>query len=146
MLNLKYDWIPPKSPVGMLQEDLWPDEWKILVACLLHNLTTRKQVDKVYHQLFQRYPSPEAMSEADENELSEIIQSLGMQNRRSKSLKRFSYEYLKKDWKNAIELYGCGKYADDCHKVFYTGQWRDVQPNDHALNKYHDFLKMKCNA
>jgi methyl-CpG-binding domain protein 4 len=142
MTNSKYNWSPPKSPVGMLQEDLWPDEWKILVACLLHNLTTRKQVDKVYHNLFQKYPTPEDMACADENEISKIIQSLGMQNRRSKSLKRFSQEYLKKDWENVIELYGCGKYADDCHKIFCTGQWKEVQPSDHALNKYHVWLNM----
>ena len=137
----KYKWCPPKSPVGMLQEDLWPNEWKILVACLLHNLTTRKQVDKVYLELFQRYPTPELMSRADEGELSALIQTLGMQNRRSKTLKRFSKEFLEKKWKNVGELYGCGKYADDCHKIFCTGQWKEIQPNDHALNRYHEWLK-----
>jgi len=140
MILSKYDWVPPKSPVGMLQEDLWPDEWRILVACLLHNLTTRKQVDKVYQNLFQKYPSPEAMAQSNESELSEIIQSLGMQNKRAKTLKRFSQEYLEKPWKDVIELYGCGKYADDCHKIFCMGHWREVQPSDHALNRYHDWL------
>ena len=51
-------WKPPKSPIGMLQEDLWPDVWKILVACILHNQTSRKQVDKVYPKLFKDYPNP----------------------------------------------------------------------------------------
>jgi len=80
------------------------------------------------------------MASANENELSEMIQSLGMQNRRTKTLKQFSQEYLEKPWKDVIELYGCGKYADDCHKTFCTGQWREVQPSDHALNRYHDWL------
>jgi len=135
-------WVPPKSPIGMLQEDLWPDEWKVLIACLLHNLTTRKQVDKVYERLFDVYPTPRAMAAADETVLARLIHSLGMQNRRAKTLKRFSQEYLEKEWTNVIELYGCGKYADDCHKVFCTGQWKEVSPNDHALNRYHEWLTM----
>ena len=27
-------------------------------------------------------------------------------------------DFLEKDWHHASELYGCGKYADDCYKVF----------------------------
>ncbi len=26
-------------------------------------------------------------------------------------------------------------------RVFCVGDWRDVQPNDHALNKYRDWLE-----
>ena len=139
-------WKPPKSPVGMLQEELWPDRWKILVACLLHNLTTRKQVDKVYQKLFQKYPTPELLKDANEMELQDIIRPLGMWRRRTKTLKKFSKEYLEKDWTNAIELYGCGKYADDCYKIFCLGVWQDVVPTDHALNRYHGWLKEIMNA
>ena len=146
MTSRHIKWKPPKSPVGMLQEDLWPDEWKILVACLLHNLTTRKQVDKVYQQLFQKYPTPEWLRDADEIELQSIIKPLGMWRRRTKTLIRFSKEYLEKDWNSAIELYGCGKYADDCHKIFCLGAWRNVLPTDHALNRYHEWLKETMDA
>ena len=146
MVSRHIKWQPLKSPVGMLQEDLWPDEWKILVACLLHNLTTRKQVDKVYRELFQKYPTPESMRDAKVGELQNIIKPLGMWRRRTRTLKRFSKEYLEKDWNNAIELYGCGKYANDCHKIFCLGEWKDVLPNDHALNQYHDWLKEMINA
>ena len=146
MIDNNTIWKPPKSPIGMLQEDLWPNEWKILVACLLHNLTTRKQVDRVYKILFEKYPTAIAMSTANEHELQSIIQPLGMWRRRAKSLKRFSKEYLEKDWKNVIDLYGCGKYADDCHKIFCLGAWKDVVPSDHALNRYHVWLKEEMNA
>ena len=88
-------WIPPKSPVGMLQEDLWPDEWKILVACILHNLTSRKQVDKVYEQLFITYPDAQSMMHADIDKLKSIIEPLGMVNRRSKALMKFSQQFKK---------------------------------------------------
>ena len=134
-------WTPPKSPIGMLQEDMWPDVWKILVVCVLHNQTSRKQVDKVYKSLFRRYPTPEDMSAADQESLSLMLKPLGFYNRRSKSLIRMSKEFTQSSWKTAKDLYGCGKYADDCYKVFCTGEWKDVQPTDHALNDYVDWLK-----
>ena len=127
----------------MLQEDLWPDEWKILVACILHNLTSRKQVDKVYEQLFITYPDAQSMMHADIDKLKSIIEPLGMVNRRSKALMKFSQQYAQKNWNTPKELYGCGKYADDVWRVFIRGDWQSVEPNDHALNKYHDFLKTR---
>lgn len=135
------NWKPPRSPVGMLQEDMWPDVWKILVVCSLHNQTSRSQVDKVYKKLFQLYPTPSKMSTAICEELIEVIKPLGFYNRRAHTLIRMSKEFLEKEWRQASDLYGCGKYANDCYKVFCTGEWQSVEPTDHALNKYHDFLK-----
>jgi methyl-CpG-binding domain protein 4 len=127
----------------MLQEDLWPNQWKILVACILHNQTSRKQVDKVYQDLFYNYPDAASLSVADQNFLARMLKPLGLHNRRSKSLIRFSREYLEVDWTKPSDLYACGKYADDCYKVFCTGKWQEVEPSDHALNMYHDFLREK---
>jgi methyl-CpG-binding domain protein 4 len=127
----------------MLQEDLWPDSWKILVACILHNQTSRKQVDKVYQDLFYNYPDASSMANADQNFLAHMLKPLGLYNRRSKSLIRFSREYSTTDWKKPSDLHACGKYADDCYKVFCTGQWKEVVPNDHALNMYHSWLLEK---
>lgn len=83
------------------------------------------------------------MSTADELKLRDIIRSLGMVNKRVKTLKRFSEEYLQGNWTTPKELYGCGKYADDAWHIFCHGDWRDVQPSDHALNAYHRFLQEK---
>jgi methyl-CpG-binding domain protein 4 len=134
-------WKPPKSPHGLLQESLWPNEWKILVSCLLLNLTTRKQVDKVIDGLFKKYPDPHSMRAANDDDLHEMIKSLGLANKRVNTLKRFSDEYVNKQWKTPKELYGCGKYADDAWRIFCRGDWRLVEPNDHALNDYFNFLK-----
>jgi len=132
---------PPKSPVGMLQEDMWPDVWKILVVCILHNQTSRKQVDKVYEKIFLKYPRPEAMADANPVDLAEILQPIGLYNRRSKSLIRFSREYLTSNWINPSDLHACGKYADDCYQVFCKFRWDDVNPSDHALNDYVDWVR-----
>lgn len=50
-------------------------------------------------------------------------------------------EYLSKPWKNPEELYWVGKYASDAHKVFIEGKWREVQPNDHALNWWVEWMR-----
>ena len=134
-------WQPPRSPIGMMQEDMWPDTWRILVTCILHNQTRRKQVDGVYERMYERYPTPEAMAAAEQTELAEIIQSLGFQNRRSAALIRFSREFLEKEWNSPKELYACGKYAEDCYRVFCLGDWVDVRPTDHKLNDYVDWLR-----
>jgi methyl-CpG-binding domain protein 4 len=134
-------WAPPRSPHNLIQEGLWPDAWRILIACLMLNLTTRKQVDGVIYDFFRRWPSPDALVTAEVTEIETLIKPLGMWKKRSQTLIRFSREYMAGGWKTAADLHGCGKYADDCWRIFCVGDWRSVSPNDHALNRYHDFLK-----
>lgn len=50
-------------------------------------------------------------------------------------------EYLSKPWKNPEELFWVGKYASDAYKVFIERRWRDVQPNDHALNWWVEWMR-----
>ena len=133
-------WKPPQSPYGLLQEDYWPDQWKILVCCLLLNQTSRKQVDPMIDEFFERYPDPKSILDADEESLRRLLQPLGMYNRRVKTLKKFSAGFEAGEWKTASDLYGCGKYADDAWRIFCKGDWDKVIPSDHALNEYHDWL------
>jgi len=133
-------WNPPLSPFGLVQEPYFGDEWKVLICCQLLNMTTHVQVRKILHELFRKYPGPVSMATAKEYELKELLRPLGFCNKRSKALIRFSHEYLTKKWKTAKDLYGIGKYGDDAWHIFCVGDWRDVEPNDQALNKYHDWL------
>ena len=61
-------WDPPKSPWNLVQEPYFGDEWKILVCCILLNLTTHKQVRKILPEFFERYPGPNTMVMADEED------------------------------------------------------------------------------
>ena len=133
-------WIPPESPYDLLQERFWPDGWKILVVCLLLNQTSRKQVEPIIAEFFEKFPNPEALVGCDEEDLKNLIRPLGLVNRRADTLKRFSEEFVTKKWSKAKELYGCGKYADDTYEIFVTGEWKKVVPDDHALNDYYGFL------
>lgn len=132
-------WTPPKY--GLIQEKYWPDGWKILVCCLCLNLTTRKQMEPVVEEIFRRWPDAKSLANAPDEEVTEVIRSLGMWKRRTSSLKRMSAQYDAGGWGDVGQLHGVGKYASDAYRIFILGDWRNVQPQDHALNDYHEHLK-----
>ena len=135
-------WIPPKSPYNLIQETLWKDPWKIFVACIFCNLTKRVDAEPYMWKFFDKYPTPSLTANADQRDVQAMIQPLGLSDRRSKALIRMSDDYIKKDWKDhPAVLYGIGKYASDAYRIFCVGDWRNVEPKDHALNDYHNFLK-----
>ncbi len=138
------DWIPPKSPYGLIQEQLYHDPWKLMVSCIFCNLTKRTQAEPILWEFLEKYPDPSKVQEDSEDTISQMLKPIGLNKRRAKTLIRFSKEYLEKEWSSDPRvLYGIGKYASDAYKIFCVGDWRNVQPNDHALNWYHDFLKEK---
>lgn len=134
------DWHPPKSPYGLIQEELYEDPWKILVACVFCNLTRRFTAEPIMREFFDLYPTPNDAMNANSSRLEEMLKPIGLSARRAKTLIRMSKEYLEKDWKEPIELYGIGKYGNDAWKIFCTPDWKNAQPKDHALNWYHDWL------
>ncbi|TMS16841.1 Methyl-CpG-binding domain protein 4 [Larimichthys crocea] len=91
-------------------------------------------------QFFERYPSAQVIREADWKPMSELMMPLGLYELRAKTLIRFSDEYLTKQWRYPIELHGIGKYGNDSYRIFCVGEWRQVTPQDHKLNKYHAWL------
>lgn len=123
------------SPFQLLQEIYHNDPWKSQVCCILLNCTRRVQVDRIRDELFTKYPSAQAMSQADSAQLSEILRPLGFYNRRAKSLIRFSTEWLERPWTHPRELYGIGQYAADSWDIFYNNRL-DIEPNDGVLVKY----------
>jgi len=132
---------PPRSPFSLIQEDLWPDDWKILISCMLLNCTTRKQVEKVLPQLFFQWPTAKDMVAADPAALSIVISSLGFQNRRAASLIKMSKAYHNGLWSHAKELPGIGDYAAAAWEMFCRGSLPAAPPNDHALVAYYNWRK-----
>ena len=133
-------WTPPKSPHGLIQETLWPDEWKILISCMMLNQTTRAQVNKVIWTFFDRWPDAQTYLQSKHEEVSDLLRPLGFYNKRPRTMKKFSDQYLNQKWTEPIELHGIGKYANDAWRIFCRGDWKLVDPEDHALNKYHNWL------
>ncbi|KAJ8265168.1 hypothetical protein COCON_G00142670 [Conger conger] len=133
-------WTPPRSPFNLVQETLFHDPWKLLVATIFLNKTSGKMAIPVLWQFFDRYPSPEVTRQSDWKPIAELLKPLGLNELRAKILIRFSDEYLSKQWRYPIELHGIGKYGNDSYRIFCIGEWRQVSPQDHKLNKYHDWL------
>lgn len=138
------------SPYNTRQEEYREDPWKMLLVCFMLNQTSHKQVDQVRHGFFDRFPTPEALVAAEESEIASMIKSLGFYNRRAKSWKEFS-----KQWIEAVEKYGAsvplsvledmkgvGRYALDSWKVFQLFQY-DTEVDDHVLNWYVDWARQE---
>lgn len=133
--------IPPRSPYCLIQEDLWPNEWKILVSCMLLNCTTRSAMEKVLPHLFAKYPNAVAMATADQGQLSQVIGRLGFGNRRASNLIKMSQHYLGSNWKHARDLPGIGEYAAAAWEIFVRGTLPSDAPKDHALVRYYNWRK-----
>ncbi|GAX78718.1 hypothetical protein CEUSTIGMA_g6156.t1 [Chlamydomonas eustigma] len=133
-------WVPPASPYCLVEEVLYKDPWKLLLACMLLNKTSARQVRLVLGPLLRRYPSPQDMRCATPSEVEDIIRPLGLHKKRALSIIRFSEEYLSKQWLEPTELHGMGKYAADAYWMFCRGQWRDLKPEDKDLANYHRYL------
>jgi len=106
----------------------------MLVCCILLNLTKRQQVDGIRDELFNKYPTEYEMMEADEKELSEILQPLGLHKKRAKTLIKFSYQWVS-GFNDVKELHGIGQYASDSWEVFQMNNVR-IKPQDKVLQEY----------
>ncbi|XP_066285297.1 nucleolar protein dao-5-like [Branchiostoma lanceolatum] len=133
-------WTPPRSPFNLVQEHLFHDPWKLLVATIFLQRTTGQAAIPLMWEFFRRWPSPEVTREADWKPISELLQPLGLYQKRAKTLIRFSDEFLTKDWTYPDELHGIGKYGNDSYRIFCVNEWRQVMPSDHKLNDYHNWL------
>ncbi|XP_054901997.1 methyl-CpG-binding domain protein 4 isoform X2 [Poeciliopsis prolifica] len=133
-------WTPPQSPFNLIQETLFHDPWKLLVATIFLNKTSGKMAIPVLWVFFEHYPSAEVTREADWKPMSELMKPLGLYELRAKTIIRFSDEFLNKQWRYPIELHGIGKYGNDSYRIFCVDEWKQVTPEDHKLNKYHAWL------
>eukprot|EP00727_Mastigamoeba_balamuthi_P002065 m51a1_g11856 putative 26s proteasome non-atpase regulatory subunit 7 (526) ;mRNA; r:497674-499955 len=137
-LHARTRFVPPLSPLGLLEEATFSDPWKLLVCCKLLNRTSARQVRKILQDLFERWPGPQELASADTADVSLLIKPLGMSRRRASALQRFSLEFLEWKWETAKELHGVGKYGDDAYRMFCCGLWKptDTAPTDRELLAY----------
>ncbi|KAL3824248.1 hypothetical protein ACJIZ3_020277 [Penstemon smallii] len=139
-------WTPPRSPFNLLQEDHAFDPWRVLVICILLNVTTGLQARRVLSDFFRLCPNAQTATEVESKDIEKVIQSLGLYRKRAEGIQRFSAEYMKESWTHVTELPGIGKYAADAYAIFCTGKWERVRPIDHMLVKYWEFLGGRLGA
>lgn len=73
-----------------MSEDL---EWRKAVRDMLLNRARKKQVDVVIRDLFLDYPSPEALADAREDDLRDLLYPLGMSRTRARRLIELSSKW-----------------------------------------------------
>lgn len=102
------DYSPPSSPHDLVQERLWRNPWQLLVATILLNKTTGKQLTimapgitscavgkaalPVLWTFLSQYPSPEHAAGADWTDIAAMLAPLGLHNKRAQIIIRFSSE------------------------------------------------------
>lgn len=90
--------------------------FELLCATILSAQCTDVRVNKVTPQLFEDYPTPEAMAEAPVQELEELVRSTGFYRNKAKALKQSSRIIVEKHggtvpkkMDDLLELYGVAR-------------------------------------
>jgi methyl-CpG-binding domain protein 4 len=109
--------------------------WQHMVAVIMLNQTGRKPVKTVYPIFMHHWPSPSKFVRASEQQVRDVIWSLGMVNVRYKRLVEMTYDFMRWDLDNATQLYGIGKYGSDSYEIFFKNNYR-VKPTDKELIRY----------
>lgn len=133
--------IPLASPHSLIQESLWPNEWLVLVSCIMLNRTKRTQVEKILPEFMSRWSSPEKYLESSPAEVADLIKSLGFKNRREVTIRSMTKVYVSRSWSDARELPGIGEYGWRSWKMFFQCDVGSDRPSDGALGIYYDWIK-----
>ena len=67
------NWIPPKSPYNLIQESLFHDPWKLLIATIFLNRTTGGKAIPILWEFFKRFPNPEVTRIADWKQIAGMM-------------------------------------------------------------------------
>jgi len=109
--------------------------WQHMTAVIMLNQTGRKPVKTVAPIFWSRWYDAVSFSLATEQEVKDIIWSLGMVNVRYKRLVEMTNDFMRWDGQDATELYGIGKYGSDSYEIFFKQNYA-VEPTDKELIRY----------
>lgn len=107
-----------------------PSPYEVLVAEILLVQTPAKRVAGVYPEFIDRYPSPEALAEADLPEITALLEPLGFQNRRADALQsigeHLSDQGVPRELETLTELPFVGRYGANATLCFGFGERRPI--------------------
>ena len=109
--------------------------WQHMVAVIMLNQTGRKPVKTVFPIFMDRWPTPGKFWQSTEQQVKEVIWSLGMVNVRYQRLVRMTQDFLQWNLNDATKLYGIGKYGSDSYEIFFKNNYT-VNPTDKELQRY----------
>lgn len=131
------------SPLLLVQEYLRDYPWRIIVACMMLNRTSSRQVWPILPRFFERWPDASEFIGANVDDVAKVVRPLGLQNRRAKLLLCMSSEFLRA-WPDVdvSGLPGVGKYVSDSYRMFVGGEVID-DAEDKELVKYVEWSKKR---
>ena len=110
--------------------------WQHMVAVIMLNQTGRKPVKTVFPIFMHHWSTPSQFwITQDEQQVKDVIWSLGMANRRYDRLVRMTDDFLRWDLDDATKLHGIGKYGSDSYEIFFKNNYA-VEPTDKELKRY----------
>ena len=115
--------------------------WQHMVGVIMLNQTGRKPVKTVLPEFLSRWPTPEAYLASDPDEVKDVIRPLGFFNRREKTFRRMSEDYLTWDGGDATVLYGIGQYGSESYRIFFQGE--RFEPQDKELRRYLGYPQLE---
>jgi endonuclease III len=122
----EYRVLPPCSPELLLQERVRGDPWRVLLVCALLNRTQGVQAEPALWVILSRWPTADALADADVEQLEAVIRPLGLWRRRARTLKCMSADYYDKGGYETVHdprtIPGCGQYAADAWSLFVEGR------------------------
>ena len=87
----RLDKLYPKIKTPLAHGDIF----QLLIATILSAQCTDAQVNKITGTLFEKYPTPSAMSKATISDLESLVRSTGFYRVKSRRLKSVSHEIVK---------------------------------------------------
>lgn len=72
----------PKAGCALVHKN----RYELLIAVVLSAQTTDKSVNRISPELFEKYPSAEDLAKADQDDVIEIIKTIGMYKTKSKNI------------------------------------------------------------
>jgi hypothetical protein len=81
---------------GLVQEELAGDPFRLLVAVTFLIRTPGRVAIPVFRQLMERYPTAQALAEADPTEVEAMMHHLGLSNQRTKTIQKYARTWLER--------------------------------------------------
>ena len=108
--------------------------WQHMVGVIMLNQTGRKPVKTVLPEFLSRWPDAVSYLSSMPEQVIDVIRPLGFYNRRERTFRRMSEDFLTWDGTDATQLYGIGHYGSESYRIFFLGE--RFEPEDKELRRY----------
>ena len=143
-----------------LQAVLWrhrQDPWRPMVACMLLNMTSRRQVDEVWPELFDRWPTARDMADGDPLRQADVLDPLGLHFRvvHLRQMSRLWAARFPQGFRSSIVSMlpawadqditwypGLGRYAQDSYRLFVIGDvHHQPESGDRVVQAWRELVR-----